>query len=102
MAIKEWLKQKENYDFRCTIDPTKPCLADNTQYYTQMVWKSTTKIGVGISGRFVVARFCEQRGNIVGQFRDNVIPLGGRKDCNEFEKMKADGSCEECPSYQRA
>jgi hypothetical protein len=28
------------------------------------MWKSSTKVGFGIAGKFVVARYCEKEGNI--------------------------------------
>ena len=46
-------------------------------HFTQMVWKSTTKIGVGIAYRgsetYIVARY-RAPGNYVGQYAENVQP----------------------------
>jgi len=64
-------------------------------HFTQVVWRSTTHVGVGIAngpkGTFVVANFLPV-GNIVnpGYFEKNVIPLEGDKvpSTSSVEKEK--------------
>jgi uncharacterized protein YkwD len=57
-----------------------------TGHFSQMVWKGTTEIGCAAtqcpSGRFLVCRYLPQ-GNVIGQFKENVLPL--RKDLNECQ-----------------
>jgi hypothetical protein len=45
-------------------------------HFTQVVWKSSTKLGCGISGVYVTCRYCEGPGNFLGQFEKNVLPKG--------------------------
>jgi len=52
-----------------------------------MVWKSSTKVGFGFQGKFVVARYCNTPGNINGEVRENVFPIGGYKECGDLEMM---------------
>jgi hypothetical protein len=32
--------------------------------FTQMVWKNTSKVGFGVRGKWVIAFYCEQKGNV--------------------------------------
>lgn len=49
----------------------------DTGLFTQMVWRSTTQVGFGISSRnnkaYCVAHYWP-RGNVVGHFAENVFP----------------------------
>jgi hypothetical protein len=45
------------------------------QDFTNMIWRSTTEVGFGISGRAVVALYCP-KGNVRGRFACNVCPKG--------------------------
>jgi len=45
-----------------------------TGHFTQVVWKGSTKLGCGISGVYVVCRYCETAGNMGGAFETNVFP----------------------------
>ena len=56
-ATDLWYKQGNVYDF------TKPGYSYETKYFTQLVWKTTTEVGCGISGKFVVCHYCNKRGN---------------------------------------
>lgn len=35
-------------------------------HFTQVVWKASTKLGCGISGVYVVCRYCDGPGNYLG------------------------------------
>lgn len=70
-AVKSWYKEYKLYDFGVeTLN--KDCLR-----FTQIVWKNSKKLGMGVSkhetnGVYVVANY-SPRGNIVGEFMKNVL-----------------------------
>ncbi|GMR51247.1 hypothetical protein PMAYCL1PPCAC_21442, partial [Pristionchus mayeri] len=74
-ASHQWYNEESMYDYNVgDFDWT-------TGHFTQMVWRETTSIGVGIaqsnSGRhFVVAHYVKP-GNATGQFAQNVLPPSG-------------------------
>ena len=50
-------------------------------YFTQLIWKNSTKFGVGIatsSNKVIVVAKYRTSGNIIGQYADNVLPKIGR------------------------
>ena len=72
--------------------------------FTQIVWKSSQYIGVGISqdtngGTYIVANFYPA-GNISGQFKENVFPAkyGTKK---EKKEKKVAPAAQDTSSYQR-
>ncbi|KAB5565417.1 hypothetical protein PHYPO_G00241230 [Pangasianodon hypophthalmus] len=73
--VESWYSEIKDYDFN------KPGFKFNTGHFTQVVWKSTTEVGVGLAtdGRtvFVVGQY-KPAGNISnpGYFKDNVLPAG--------------------------
>ena len=74
-AVDRWFTEMDHYDFN------NGDFSPKTKQFTQLVWRSTEKLGVGVgfnSDRtkvYIVARFSPP-GNQVGQFKDNVV-LGG-------------------------
>ena len=52
-----------------------PGLASNpgTGHFTQVVWASSSRMGCGVSGSFVVCQY-EPAGNVLGNFAGNVLP----------------------------
>ncbi|XP_028909733.1 Golgi-associated plant pathogenesis-related protein 1 isoform X1 [Ornithorhynchus anatinus] len=69
-----WYNEIKDYNFQ------HPGFTSGTGHFTAMVWKSTTKMGVGKASTsdgssFVVARYLPA-GNVVNQgfFEDNVLP----------------------------
>ncbi|XP_053407679.1 Golgi-associated plant pathogenesis-related protein 1-like [Mercenaria mercenaria] len=52
---------------------TEPPMGDfaNFGHFTQIVWKGSTKIGVGIAGGIVVVNY-DPPGNMIGDFIENV------------------------------
>ncbi|XP_031433414.1 uncharacterized protein glipr2 isoform X2 [Clupea harengus] len=75
-VVKSWYDESSKYDF------SSPGFQKGTGNFTQMVWKSSEKVGVGIatngSGLFVGVAFFEPPGNVsnTGYFRDNVSTKG--------------------------
>ena len=44
-----------------------------TGHFTQVVWKASVKLGMGVSGKYCVARY-KAPGNMMGAFDKNVFP----------------------------
>ncbi len=61
----------KDYDFK------KPVFSMSTGHFTQLVWRQSTKLGVGVTvgndGSYVVARY-GPAGNMMGAFETNVLP----------------------------
>lgn len=70
--------ERKNYDF------TNPGFSEDTQQFTQLVWKDTTLVGVAIvensCGPIRVVAHYSSAGNIDGQYDDNVSPRKGKKN----------------------
>lgn len=70
-ALVLWYDNEEpKYDYN------KPGFSPETGHFTQVVWKGTTAVGVaqassGSGAIYIVARY-SPRGNILGQFSQNV------------------------------
>ena len=71
-ATKMWYDEidEPGYDF------SNPGYYENpgAGHFTAIVWKSTTKLGCGISGYYVVCHYCETAGNWLNEFEANVLP----------------------------
>ncbi|XP_060766785.1 Golgi-associated plant pathogenesis-related protein 1 isoform X2 [Neoarius graeffei] len=71
--VDSWYNEIKDYDFAA------PGFQSNTGHFTQVVWKSTEEVGVGLAtdGKtvFVVGQY-KPAGNIsnAGFFNDNVLP----------------------------
>lgn len=71
-VVDNWYSEERNYDYN------NPGFRSNTGHFTQLVWKSTTHVGVGraVNGSttFVVANYTPA-GNVTnaGQFEQNVL-----------------------------
>ena len=86
IAVQGWYDQSANpgYDFAKpntgfggAYDPNP-----NTAEFTQILWKRSTKLGCGVSGAYVVCRYCEIEGNQKNGYKDNVLAKGSApKDC---------------------
>jgi hypothetical protein len=66
-----WYSEKMNYKYE-GADP-RPANFFSVGHFTQVVWKSSTKIGIGFSGMYCVANYLPA-GNFFGQFEKNVLP----------------------------
>ncbi|XP_028513433.1 Golgi-associated plant pathogenesis-related protein 1 [Exaiptasia diaphana] len=68
-ATKDWYDEVKYYSY------SRPGFSGKTGHFTQVVWKSTRRLGVGIAknGGFIiiVARYSPP-GNFIGAFRQNV------------------------------
>ncbi|KAL0965121.1 hypothetical protein UPYG_G00277080 [Umbra pygmaea] len=73
-----WYKNIEKYDF------SSPGFKNGAGNFTQMVWRSSKQLGVGLAtdgqGKFIAVAFYDPAGNITnpGYFKDNVKPKGSR------------------------
>ncbi|KAI8064172.1 CAP domain-containing protein [Gongronella butleri] len=70
-VVKGWYDEVQNYDY------SHPGFASNTGQFTQVVWKSSTKIGCGFApcgGQRLYMCDYEPAGNYVGEFEENVFP----------------------------
>ena len=68
--VKSWYDEKAKYNYN------KPGHSSQTGHFTQVVWKGSTQLGVGMAkgkgGTTVVAAY-NQGGNMRGQFKQNVM-----------------------------
>ncbi|XP_071539963.1 uncharacterized protein [Panulirus ornatus] len=85
-VVGKWYSEMKEHKFG--EEPKGTLL--KTGHFTQMVWKDTKQMGVGKARSaagtkvFVVANF-DPQGNWIGQFADQVPPLGG------FKKLPSSG-----------
>ena len=58
-ATQAWYDEVTNpgYDFN------NQGFASGTGHFTQLVWKGSTELGCGVSGMYVVCRYCNGPGN---------------------------------------
>ena len=70
-ATKMWYDEIKDYDFN------KPGFSMKTGHFTQVVWKSSTKLGCGKATEgnkvYIVCHYCPA-GNYEGEFAQNVLP----------------------------
>lgn len=74
-AVDLWYSESKNYDFN------NPGFGMNTGHFTQVVWKSSLKLGCGVgcnnqSYCFVTCNYYPA-GNYYGEFPKNVFPKSG-------------------------
>ena len=66
-----WYDEIKNYDF------SNPGFASNTGHFTQVIWKKSSEIGLGMakseSGKTYFVAHYLPAGNILGEFDKNVI-----------------------------
>ncbi|CAF4077497.1 unnamed protein product, partial [Rotaria sordida] len=72
-ATDAWYDEIEDYDF------SRPGFSGATGHFTQIVWKGSTQLGVGIAfgnggRRAIVVCNYDPPGNYMGQFSQNVAP----------------------------
>ncbi|XP_041793673.1 Golgi-associated plant pathogenesis-related protein 1-like [Chelmon rostratus] len=77
-AVDSWYSEIKDYSW------SRPGNSDETGHFTQVVWKESTKLGVGMATNgnkaFVVGQY-RPAGNMIGReyFEKNVLPLAGRE-----------------------
>ena len=82
-ATENWYEEVKNYNFEA------PRITDKTRHFTQMVWKATKEVGVGISKSlggeytFVVALY-KPAGNNVATISNNVEMPGQNTSIDVF------------------
>ncbi|XP_069465934.1 uncharacterized protein [Ambystoma mexicanum] len=82
-----WYKEEKNYDF------SSPGHQPDTGHFTQMVWRSTKEMGVGLAcngkGMFIVVAQYNPTGNITnpGYYQRNVLSAGSKITDEEEEDV---------------
>lgn len=69
--IDLWYNEISLYNYR------NPVFSMKTGHFTQLVWQSTTKVGVGVAianGNLCLVMNYDPPGNYKGQFQSNVLP----------------------------
>lgn len=71
-GVDAWYNEIVHYDW------SSPVFRPTTGHFTQVVWKASTRVGVGVSqgskGTYVVVDYSPP-GNVQGRFRTNVLRL---------------------------
>ena len=85
-----WYGGSAHYDFtknlvKENISAEEALLASE---FTRLVWKASTKVGFGISkdGRYVVAWFCEEPGNVMKNDYNQLIPANAATNAKNVGK----------------
>lgn len=65
-ATDAWYSEVSKVDFNDIK------FVSGTGHFTQVVWKGSTKLGMGIAGKYCVARY-KAAGNMQGAFPQNVF-----------------------------
>uniref|UniRef100_A0A673ITX4 SCP domain-containing protein n=1 Tax=Sinocyclocheilus rhinocerous TaxID=307959 RepID=A0A673ITX4_9TELE len=79
LAVESWYSEIKDYNF------SRPGFTSKTGHFTQVVWKDTNEVGVGLATdgntTFVVGQYLPA-GNIsnAGYFERNVLPAGSKAD----------------------
>ncbi|XP_032595508.1 Golgi-associated plant pathogenesis-related protein 1 [Drosophila grimshawi] len=70
-AVTSWYNEIHQYNWQ------RPSFQSNTGHFTQVVWRSSTQLGVGFARRgntiYVVCNY-DPPGNFMNQFPENVHP----------------------------
>ena len=69
--VGAWYNETKLYNFQ------NPGFQSGTGHFTQVVWKATTTIGVGVAssgGKNIVVVNYSPIGNVQGQYEKNVLP----------------------------
>ncbi|XP_026104089.1 uncharacterized protein LOC113075622 isoform X1 [Carassius auratus] len=78
-AVESWYSEIKDYNF------SRPGFSSKTGHFTQVVWKDTDEVGVGLAtdGKttFVVGQYLPAGNvNTAGYFEKNVLPAGTKVD----------------------
>ena len=70
-VINDWYNECNNYDF-------KKDFQKGTEHFTQIIWKETKELGIGISNQgdktYIVANYYPP-GNFLGKFNENIMSI---------------------------
>lgn len=72
-TIDAWYNEIAKYSY------SDPVFSEATGHFTQLVWKSSTKVGCGSKqcggsvGKYVICNY-NPAGNFIGDFSENVLP----------------------------
>lgn len=74
LSIDKWYEEIKQYDFN------NPTFSSKTGHATALLWSNTTSFGVGYSFNnlkktAVVVMNFSPPGNVMGQFKENVLPM---------------------------
>nr|XP_020454781.1 Golgi-associated plant pathogenesis-related protein 1-like [Monopterus albus] len=83
-AVDAWYREIKDYSWHM------PGFRMNTGHFTQVVWKDSTELGVGLATdghrAFVVGQYLPPGNmNTPGHFQRDVLPPDSRKDLNKAE-----------------
>ena len=72
-AVRLWYEEIKDYNFN------QPGFSEETGHFTALVWKSSTRFGIGIAidpktTRTFIVMNLSPPGNVIGQFKENVLP----------------------------
>lgn len=87
MAVKAWYDEIKLYDFN------NPGFKSGTGHFTQLVWKNCRRLGTGIArgpkGTVYIVSVYDPRGNVMGQFADQVPrPISGGGGGSKSDRKK--------------
>jgi len=80
-AVESWYSEELLYDYDRPPQTIQEFLERDIGHFTQIVWKGTTMVGVGIATvvegnppiqTYIVARYAPP-GNVIGRFAENVM-----------------------------
>jgi glioma pathogenesis-related protein 2 len=76
-ASKQWYEEIEHYDYN------KPEFNVKSGNFTQLIWKNTKEVGFGVAvasnGHFYAVAYYYPPGNVLTEFRNNVLPFMPKK-----------------------
>ncbi|XP_032904586.1 uncharacterized protein LOC116990755 [Amblyraja radiata] len=97
-VVDLWYNEIEKYDF------SSPGFQKNCGHFTQLVWRDTKEMGVGLASdgkglTVVVAQF-DPAGNITnpGYFAKNVLPAGSKKEETPVKQRTGNASKPDSPA----
>lgn len=93
-TVQRWYQQHKDFDL------DQPTLTATTGHFTQLVWRKSRRIGVGVarsdcdstgSGQYYVVANYDPPGNVVGEYRENVRPRDRNKQPRELHGFSWSG-----------
>ena len=79
-TVKDYDYQTGDVKQECKVNPLLCYSKDGVGHFTQLVWKSSTRLGIGKASGKIGDMFCtwvvgrySPAGNVIGKFQENVI-----------------------------